>query len=110
LEPNHKAHVLASILKEHPTLKSLCGNKGDEIELDMSGRRMGASGAIMLAAEIVDNRVLSSLDLSDNILSHGLSWRTPMLGGHYEIDTTGKTRSLAANVDVSFLSSEVHLL
>jgi hypothetical protein len=33
----NEAKVLASILDEHPTLKSLCGNRGDETKLDMSG-------------------------------------------------------------------------
>jgi hypothetical protein len=49
------------ILKEHSTLKSLCGNNGDETELDMSGKMKGAEDAIMLAAEIIDNAALSTL-------------------------------------------------
>jgi hypothetical protein len=65
-----QAKVLASIMKEHPTLKSLCGNKGDEAELDMSGKNMRAWDAIMLAAEIVDN-ALMSLNISSNNLSRG---------------------------------------
>jgi hypothetical protein len=36
-----QAMVLASIFKEHPTLMSLCGHKGDETELDMSGDGLG---------------------------------------------------------------------
>jgi hypothetical protein len=59
-----QAKVLAAILKEHSTLKSLCGNKGDETELNMSGKNIGAAGAIMLAPEIVDNGALSVLNLS----------------------------------------------
>ena len=55
-----------AILKEHATLKSLCGNKGDETELDMSGKEMGADGAVMLAPEIVANGALTSLDISSN--------------------------------------------
>jgi Ran GTPase-activating protein (RanGAP) involved in mRNA processing and transport len=54
------------MLKEHPTLKSLCGNKGDETELDMSGKIHGEEGAIMLVAEIVGNRAMTSLDVSNN--------------------------------------------
>jgi hypothetical protein len=50
-----QAKDLVIILKEHPTLKSLCGNKGNETELDMSGKMGGAEDAIMLAAEVVDN-------------------------------------------------------
>ena len=61
-----QAQNLVTILQEHPTLKSLCGNKGDETELDMSGKEMGADGAIMLAPEIVANGALTSLDISSN--------------------------------------------
>ena len=61
-----QAKDLVIILKEHPTLKSLCGNKGNETELDMSGKMNGAADAIMLAAEVVDNGALSSLNLADN--------------------------------------------
>jgi hypothetical protein len=63
-----QAGALVIILKEHPILKSLCGNKGGETELDMSGKMKGAEDAIMLAAEIVDNRALTSLNLADNSL------------------------------------------
>jgi hypothetical protein len=71
-----QARAFASILKEHPTLKSLCGNSGEETELDMSGtmdgamsgKFMKAEGAIMLALEIAGNGVLTSLNLSLNFL------------------------------------------
>jgi hypothetical protein len=56
------------ILKEHSTLKSLCGNNGDETELGMSGKMDGAGDAIMLVAEIVGNGALMKLDISDNSL------------------------------------------
>jgi hypothetical protein len=60
-----QAHTLGSILKVHPTLKSLCGNKGDETELDMSNKMMsGAQDAIMLVAEIADNGAMTSLNLA----------------------------------------------
>jgi hypothetical protein len=62
-----QAKALASILKEHPTLKSLCGNSGEETELDMSGKQIGADGAIMLAPEIASNgEAMTSLNLADN--------------------------------------------
>ena len=64
-----QAQVLANILKEHATLKSLCGNMGDEMELDMSGKpnkRLDAGGAIMLAPEIAKNGALTKLDISEN--------------------------------------------
>jgi Ran GTPase-activating protein (RanGAP) involved in mRNA processing and transport len=61
-----QAEDLVSILKEHPTLKSLCGNKGDETELDMSGKMSGAGDATMLAGEVVDNEAMTRLNLSNN--------------------------------------------
>jgi hypothetical protein len=59
-----QARALASILKEHPTLKSLCGNKGNETELDMNGKMDGAADAIMLVPEISDNGAMTKLDIS----------------------------------------------
>jgi hypothetical protein len=64
--PMEQAKALARILKEHPTLKSLCGNSGKETELHMSGAEIGAEGAVMLAPEIAGNRALTSLNLSSN--------------------------------------------
>jgi hypothetical protein len=63
-----QAKALASMLKEHSTLQSLCGNTGDETELDMRSKEMDAGDVIMLAAEIVDNRALLSLDMSNTYL------------------------------------------
>jgi hypothetical protein len=63
-----QALALGNILKEHATLKSLCGNKGDETELDMSGKEMRVWDAIMLAPEIADNGAMTSFNLSDNNL------------------------------------------
>jgi hypothetical protein len=65
--PTNQAEALANVLKEHLTLKSLCGNRGDETELDMSGRSMCAEDAIMLAAEIIGTGALTSLNLASNI-------------------------------------------
>jgi hypothetical protein len=62
-----QAGALVIILKEHPTLKSLCGNKGYETKLDMSGKMDSAADAIMLAAEIDDNRAISSVNLLKNV-------------------------------------------
>ena len=61
-----QAKNLATILKAHATLKSLCGNKGDETVLDMSGTKMGTDGAIMLVPEIAANGALTSLNIGDN--------------------------------------------
>jgi hypothetical protein len=60
------AKKLVGILKTHPTLKSLCGNTGNEIELDMSGKMHGAGDAIMLVPEVIDNGALTSLNMSKN--------------------------------------------
>ena len=62
----NQARALVSILKKHATLKSLCGNKGNETELDMSGKMGGAADAIMLVPEIIDNGAILSLDISNN--------------------------------------------
>jgi hypothetical protein len=104
----NQAKVLASILKEHPALKSLCGNTGDETELNMSGKKMGAGGAIMLAAEIIDNRALSVLNLSSNNLgeivlaagwrSKGDDERAPWVGpeGQEQDEKPGKPEGIIA--------------
>jgi Ran GTPase-activating protein (RanGAP) involved in mRNA processing and transport len=64
-----QALVLASILKTHAILKSLCGNNGDETELDMSGMDISAAEATMLASEIAGNGALSVLSLKNNQLA-----------------------------------------
>jgi hypothetical protein len=63
-----QAWALANILKEHATLKSLCGNTGNETELDMNGKMHGVGDAIMLVAEIIDNRAMTSLNLASSKL------------------------------------------
>jgi hypothetical protein len=72
-----QAKGLVSMLKEHPTLKSLCGTTCNETELNMSGKLNGAGDAIMLAAEVIDNGALTSLDISSNGIGgydDGLDW------------------------------------
>jgi hypothetical protein len=61
-----QAKNLVGILKEHPTLKSLCGNTGHETELDLSGKMYGNGDPIMLVPEIIDNRAISSVNLLKN--------------------------------------------
>jgi hypothetical protein len=60
------AEALVSMLNEHPTLKSLCGNKGNETELNLSGKMNGSEDAIMLGAEVAGNGALSKFDISFN--------------------------------------------
>jgi hypothetical protein len=87
--PMEQAKALASILKEHPTLKSLCGNSGEETELDMSGKEIGAEGAIMLAPEIAGNGAMTSLNISSSRigwLSVPDGWETMKApNGEYQI-------------------------
>jgi hypothetical protein len=79
--------AFVSILKEHPTLKSLCGNNGYETELDMSGKMNGAEDAIMLVAEIVDNGAISTFTFSgDDQDSEPFTMETSMV----EADFAGK--------------------
>ena len=60
-----RAQHLATIVTGHAPFTSLCGNKGNETALDMSGENLGADGAIMLAPEIVANEALTSLRMSE---------------------------------------------
>jgi hypothetical protein len=57
-----QAKTLVSILKEHSTLKSLCGNTGNKTELDMSSKMYSAGDSIMLVPEIIDNGALQCTD------------------------------------------------
>ena len=78
-----QAQNFVAILKEHRTLKSLCGNKGDEAELDMSGRKMGTDGAIMLAPEIVANGAIVTVNIMGNkIGKEQLSMLQEMMQAH----------------------------
>ena len=60
-----QAKALASILKGHPTLKSLCGHKGDETMLDVSGKNILPAVAIMLTPEIAGNGAMTKLTFGD---------------------------------------------
>jgi hypothetical protein len=66
-----QAEGLVGILKKHPTLKSLCGNKGNETELELSGKMRGAGDASMLVPDIIDNGALTKLDISGNNIKQG---------------------------------------
>jgi hypothetical protein len=64
-----QAQALVIILKEHLTLKTLCGNNGNETELTMSGKMRGPGDAIMLVPDVIDSGALTSLNVSDNNLT-----------------------------------------
>jgi hypothetical protein len=93
-----QAQVLAAILKEHSTLKSLCGHEGDETELNMSGKNIGAAGAIMLAPEIVDNGAMSKFTFSGDE-----NWSKPitMQTGMTEADFSGKALGVSGGIMVA---------
>jgi hypothetical protein len=86
-----QAETLAGILRGHSTLKSLCGNIGNETELDMSRQNIGAAGAIMLGPEIAGNRALLSLDISNNKLTRGNAMfnNDRYNARHWETDLSG---------------------
>jgi hypothetical protein len=100
-----QARALVIILKEHPTLKSLCGNKGNETELAMSGKMMGAGDAIMLAAEIIDNGALSKLFFGGDKYWNGNDWVTPEPAtlelGMAEADLSNKSLQAAGAIVVA---------
>ena len=80
-----QAEDLVAILKQHVTLKSLCGNKGNETELDMSSKDMGIDGAIMLAPEIIANKATTYLNLSHNKLCGiGIDDNTGLTVGNFD--------------------------
>jgi hypothetical protein len=92
-----QAENLVSILKEHPTLKSLCGNSGDETELDMSGKMKGATDAIMLVPEIVDNGAVSQFTFSgDSYESKPVTMETSLV----EADFSGKVLGVSGAIMV----------
>jgi hypothetical protein len=99
-----QAEDLVGILKEHPTLKSLCGNMGNETELDMSGKMRGAGDAIMLVAEIVDNGALLRLDMSDNEINFNISGEAAAVPGKALAD------ALAANTVLTELNLSKNIL
>ena len=55
-------------IKQENKLITLCGLKGDETELHLSGKMSGAADALMLAEDIKDNGAMSILNVSDNSL------------------------------------------
>jgi hypothetical protein len=59
---------LQKIMRSKPSLISLCGMADDATEADLSGLRMDADDAIVLAAELPDKGALTSLNLSSNNL------------------------------------------
>jgi Leucine-rich repeat (LRR) protein len=85
-----QAADLAVILAEHPTLKSLCGHKGNEVDLDLGGRNIMPEGAVMLGPEIATNKALTSLNLSNNEIGKAVAPKTLPKGWSYYPDGAWK--------------------
>ena len=66
-----QANNLIQILDGSDTLTTLCGFTGTETELDLSGRSLSASCAILVANEVKFNSVMIKLDISNNKLTQG---------------------------------------
>ena len=59
---------LQEMMKAHPTIVSLCGIADDATKADLSGLRMGADDAAILANELPAKGALTSLNVSNNML------------------------------------------
>jgi hypothetical protein len=59
---------LQEIMRSKPNLVSLCGIADDATEADLSGLRMDADDAIVLASELPDKGAMTSLNLASNEL------------------------------------------
>jgi Ran GTPase-activating protein (RanGAP) involved in mRNA processing and transport len=63
-----QARALVKIKQAKPLLRTLCGLTMEETELDMSGRGLRPSDAILLASDVQDSEALVKLDISGNRL------------------------------------------
>jgi hypothetical protein len=64
-----QAAALAAVVKEHGTLVSVCGLRGSETAVDMSGKGLGAEDVVLLAGELASMEgtpKLKVLNLSQN--------------------------------------------
>ena len=59
---------LQEMMKAHPTLVSICGIADDATEANLSGIRMNADDAAILADELPGKGAMASLDISSNNL------------------------------------------
>ena len=62
---------LQEMMKAHPTLVSLCGIADDATEANLSGLRMDAADAVILADELPAKGALTSLNVSNNGIGYG---------------------------------------
>ena len=61
-----QAQALVEAVKAHPTLKSVCGLRGDESVVDMSGKSLGAEDMVLLAGELKAMESMTELDLTES--------------------------------------------
>ena len=61
-----QAQELLKIKEAKPGLTTLCGLRGDEMELDLSNKGLSAGCATLLAPELNANGALVTLDISGN--------------------------------------------
>jgi hypothetical protein len=88
--PVEQAQELVKIMQSMEKLTTLCGLSKEEIKLNFSSQNLGAGDAVLIANDISDMGVLTSLDISGNNLARGAYNRgEPYLDTSYAIDTTG---------------------
>jgi hypothetical protein len=63
-----QAAVLAAVVKEHGTLVSVCGLRGSETTVDMSGQGLGAEDVVLLAGELATSGAILSMKLGNNAI------------------------------------------
>ena len=66
--PPEQAQELIKVMESKENLKTLCGFKGDEKELDLSKKNLQAGCAVLVSHEIQDMGALVSLNLANNKL------------------------------------------
>ena len=62
---------LQEMMKAHPTLVSLCGIADDTTDANLSGIKMDADDAVILADELPAKGALETLNISNNKLNNG---------------------------------------
>ena len=67
---NEQLSKLQEMMQAHPTLVSLCGIANDATEANLSGLKMDADDAVILAAELPAKGAITSLNISNNNLTN----------------------------------------
>jgi hypothetical protein len=80
-----QAQELVKIKEEKPGLRTLCGFTMEETEVDLSGRRLRAGDAILIASDIPDMGSMSKLTFSGGSEGEYGNWE---VGQAVTIDTT----------------------